>query len=62
MDGLVNNFLGKPAIASLRLLGFIQEVDLNTNWFKKFPILFQGLRSFGSKVRIAIQGENSAFC
>ena len=36
VDGLVNPLLGKPAIAGLGVLGFIQEVDLDTDWVKRF--------------------------
>ena len=62
VDGLVNPLLGKPAVASLGVHGFIQEVDLDTDWAKKFPTLFQGLGSFGSKVKIALWEGSSAYC
>ena len=62
VDGLVNPLLGKPAIAGLGVLGFIQEVDLDTDWVKRFPTLFQGLGSFGSKVKIALREGSSAYC
>ena len=59
---MVNPLFGKPTIANLGVLGFIQEVDLNTDWVKRFPTLFKGLGLFGSKVKLALQKESSAFC
>ena len=62
MDRLVNPLLGKTVIASVVVLGFIQEVDLNTDWVKRLPTLFQGLGSFGTRVKIALREGSSAFC
>ena len=49
-------------MASVEVLGFIQEVDLNTDWVKRLPTLFQGLGSFGTRVKIALREGSSAFC
>ena len=61
MDRLVNPLLGKPPVASLGVIGSIQEVAFNTSWVKTFPTLFQGVGSFGSKVKIALRKSSSAF-
>jgi len=62
IDGLVNPLLGKPAIAELGVLGFIQEVDIENQWKNRFPKLFQGLGSFGNDVKITLREECVPFC
>lgn len=45
--------LGKPAIAKLGLIQFVQEVvPVNGDWIHKYPTLFQGLGLMANEVKI----------
>ena len=59
IKNLVTPLLGKPAIARLGLIQFIQEVAPvdNSDWIHRFPTLFQGLGPMANEVKIIIKKE-----
>jgi transposase InsO family protein len=59
--GLVNPFLGKPAISGLGVIGFMNELHVIDNWPSQFPGLFKGLGSIGSDVKIKLKADVAPF-
>ena len=60
VQGLKNNLLGLPALASLQLVHRIQATSVGTTVPDRFPKVFQGLANLGDPYKIKLrEGANS---
>jgi len=61
VEGLVTPLLGKPAIAGLDLIRFIDDVNCGIQWKSLYPKLFSGLGTMSTKVKINLKEEVEPF-
>lgn len=61
VEGLVTPLLGKPAISSLNILKFIDEVRTDTDWVAQFPKVFEGLGTMENEVVVTLKDQYQPF-
>ena len=61
VDKLVTPLLGKPAIANLGILNFMDNIQTGIDWIAEFPALFKGLGTMETKARIVLDDSVTPF-